>query len=385
MKNTLLLVPNLKAGGQEKVAVETAKLLKNEGYQVYLCVFDSLGAFYDVSGYNVIDICIPASKSFYKKVANFLRRMHKLYAIKRNLQIQYSYSFGITADLANIFSQYSDQIITSIRGFASTQGFINKRLITPLIVLRSHKVIVVSREMETEIKNHIILGKRKVRTLYNPYPIEEIRRKALAKTDTDMVFQGKIIVAMGRLVPIKGYNHLIRAMKYVVTWDSNTKLVIIGDGPERDNLKQLIKRMDQENHIFLIGNKENPFSYLKQCSLYCLTSYREGFPNSLVEAMICGLPVISVDCKSGPREILGYSFEGNINRAIYMPCGTLIPAFDTPNEEECGREEMLGQEIIKMLKKEHLKEEYELALQDRVRMFSDKGYTDRLISIMEDE
>jgi len=82
------------------------------------------------------------------------------------------------------------------------------------------------------------------------------------------------------------------------------RLVVLGAGPERNALNSLIQELGISDSVELPGFVENPFSYMAGSAVLALTSWFEGLPNVLIEAMACGTPVVAVDCPSGPREIL---------------------------------------------------------------------------------
>lgn len=115
-------------------------------------------------------------------------------------------------------------------------------------------------------------------------------------------FNQPFVVAMGRLVPQKGFDLLIKAFARIR--DDDWSLVIIGEGPERFNLDVLIKQLNLENRVYLPGRITEPNNILQQAELFVLSSHYEGFPNALLESMSCGLAVISFDCPSGPSDII---------------------------------------------------------------------------------
>ncbi|WP_375724535.1 glycosyltransferase [Arcobacter sp. KX21116] len=106
-------------------------------------------------------------------------------------------------------------------------------------------------------------------------------------------------VTIGRIEAQKNHKLMVEAMKEV-----NANLYIIGDGKLRSELEYQIKENSLENKVVLLDRQSNPYTYLSQADCFVFTSNYEGFPNVLLEALACGLPVISTDCLSGPREIL---------------------------------------------------------------------------------
>ena len=108
---------------------------------------------------------------------------------------------------------------------------------------------------------------------------------------------------MGRNDYIKGIWHLLKAFSLVYKSNPKARLVVLGAG-NWDGYKELAEKLGVGEAAFFPGNRKNPFAYVAKADLYVCSSNHEGFPNAVLEAMALKKPVISADCKTGPREIL---------------------------------------------------------------------------------
>jgi len=139
-----------------------------------------------------------------------------------------------------------------------------------------------------------------------PNPALPVPENLDAKSPFDLPLP--FVVAMGRLCPQKGFDLLLDAFARCkqVSWS----LVILGEGPEREHLESLTKQLGLGSRVHLPGNISEPSVILHRSGLFVLSSRFEGFPNALVEAMCCGLPVVSFDCPTGPHDIIRDGHDG---------------------------------------------------------------------------
>jgi glycosyltransferase involved in cell wall biosynthesis len=121
---------------------------------------------------------------------------------------------------------------------------------------------------------------------------------------------GRYVVAVGRMIPDKGFDLLLEVFARVRVGHPDWRLAILGDGPERASLEQRIGRLGLEDVAMLLGPVSEPDSIVRQAGLFAMTSRREGFPNALAEAMACGVPAVSFDCPSGPAELIRQGENG---------------------------------------------------------------------------
>jgi len=242
----MLIVPNLRLGGQERVAVNTAEMLSNR-YKVTMLTFDNSEPAYEWSG-NLIDIKIPAKPNIILKVINVLKRAWKVKKIKKMLGIDYTISFGESANIVNVISRNGDKIITSIHGYAD----LSQKLMDKYIYMNSDKVICCSEEIKSKYDS-LFADYGNAVTLYNPYDINYIKKMG-EEAANDVVFTENTIIAHGRLEKVKNYARLIKAVYLARQEIKDISLVIIGEGSERERLEDLVKKPCVSELSDVVGN-----------------------------------------------------------------------------------------------------------------------------------
>lgn len=143
-----------------------------------------------------------------------------------------------------------------------------------------------------------------------------------------------------------------------------------------EDLSRLIKKWGLEKKVFLLGDKKNPFKYLKKSDIFVFTSFYEGMPNAMLEAMACGLPVLSVDCKTGPREILspGTDTEKSLKKEERAKYGILTPMFkekENPLKKKglSPEEDIFKKALQNLVSNRSLQKEYSKKSLERIRDF----------------
>ncbi len=169
----------------------------------------------------------------------------------------------------------------------------------------------------------------------NPHDIKKIEQLSKERIE-NFTFQKdkKYLVTVGRLSPEKRLYSVIDTLKEL---DKDVELIIIGDGVEEKKLKAYSLEQGLLLRVHFLGRLQNPFNYMRASDIFILASKGEGFPNVIIESMLCGTPVISTDCLSGPREILAptsdinFQLKEDIEVAQY---GILYPIDDTNSLKE---------------------------------------------------
>lgn len=384
----MLIVPMLHQGGFERVCVTTARLLEPY-FEVYIVIFDSKDIAYDIKGLNVIDLHMGVGKDIVHKVWNVIKRSWAVRKLKRKLDIEIAYSFGPTANMVNVFSGRTAKRWVGIRSYMDMG---NERKIK-LFAKTADKVLCCSKMIEEELREKY--GCRKAVTLYNPLDVADLQNKA-KEEEIRLPWESleHTIISMGREDDVKGFWHLIKSFSLVQKEIPDAKLVIIGDG-DFEEYRVLAKELGVAEQVYFTGVKKNPFPYLATAEAYVLSSYNEGFPNALIEAMALGVPAIATDCMTGPREILMQEYvsekkeitEGG-SKVVYGDYGVLIPNMSPEKNLNAGEiwqeERILAEEILRMLNDDGYREKYKKAALLRAGDFSNEHYIGRIRAFMEE-
>lgn len=145
----------------------------------------------------------------------------------------------------------------------------------------------------------------RIEMVYNPIVTPELQEMVNACLDHPWLEPGQppVLLAVGRLTAQKDFPTLIQALAQV-RQSRPVRLMILGEGPDRQALEALVEELNLSEHVSLPGFVGNPYPYMARASVFILSSRWEGLPTVLIEALFCGVPVVATDCPSGPREIL---------------------------------------------------------------------------------
>lgn len=329
-KRVGILLPSINAGGAERAATRITKILSDE-YDVFLILFSDQYLKYEYDGDLInLGIGFSDSKNIFSKLTDVMKRTYRLRREKKKLNLDVVISFMDTPNLVNVLSRTSKcNVITSVRNY----DFVNKKIISKIVYrlvhYQSDLIITVSEYIKESLNKELKIPLEKIKTIYNPYNVKHIVEESMEDTNIfDNNYKKFRFVSVGRIVYQKGFWHLIKAFKIVNSINPNTELIIIGRDESDGKAEQLVKKLELQNSVKFLGYQKNPFKFVRKCDVYVLSSLFEGFPNSLVEAMALGKPVIASNCKSGPLEILNDITELEITDVFLAKYGILIPDLD---------------------------------------------------------
>lgn len=310
-KKIIFVIPSLVGGGAERVLVNLIKSLNPEMYDLSLVLFEKKGVYIeDIPNYvKIIDFKKRSKYSFLKLIICLISIIEKQ---KPDIVISFLRYVNVIAVLAKLLSRTKFKLILTVHIFLS-ETVLRMRykkfwaLIYRKLFMCSDYIIVPSQGVKTDLIEKFSSDQSGIRVINHPFNIDEIRE--LSNERISEIDSESYILAAGRLTKQKGFDLLINAYKLICE-DIKENLIIIGEGEEEEKLKQLISEYALESRVILLGYQKNPFKYMKNAKVFVLSSLWESFALVIVEAMACGVPVISTDCPSGPGEIITNKLNG---------------------------------------------------------------------------
>ena len=401
MKKVLMIIPNLDFGGAQRVFRNLSVNLVKK-YPTTECVFNFESGHAYVSGTKIISLEVPAGKNFLDKLYKFFVRCIRYGKIKRSEQASVSISHLEGANYVNLLSSGRCRNIIVEHGSklpydknrVGFTGWIIKNILVPRLYRRAEKIVVVSKGLKQELSEHFGLDPAKIMVINNSFDLDEIKQhmKEPVSKEFESIYTKRVLITSGRLVEEKNYQNLITIFSTIKKHE-DIRLVFIGDGPLKSSLVEYARQLNlivsiaeadmamADADIYFLGYQSNPFKFLARATAFVLPSEREGFPLALCEAMICGLPVIASDCRTGPREILSPESADQYEafKSIeYAPFGILLPV---PSDEETIRCWTDG--LTRLLTSHDIQEKYKKSGSDRMLDFSHARIMNKWFSIID--
>jgi len=341
MKKILLIMPYGSVGGMERLALTFYNYYKSQGFEVKAVKIVKLrndiinfgeDEFF-ISDKDLHEFTFQERLKFYLKIPGMLRKIIK------QQDTTHSIAFG---DMANIFSSLTftrEFKIASIHALKSVE-FLNNTFLNKIFKLgfktsyyNFDKVVCISEAIKKDlIENCGFPYRSKLQVIYNPHDINELSRLAelpLDHSEEENIFSKPVIAFIGRLSMQKSPWHLINAFALLLKQRPDTQLLFIGDGDINVEIyvRKRISNLGIVENVSFIGRKSNPYKYLRRAKLLALSSYYEGTPNVIVEAVALGIPVVSSLCTDGILELMSLRQKEIKDKKIYTETGIVTPNF----------------------------------------------------------
>lgn len=339
MKNLVIRSGSLRMGGLERVLIDTLSLLDTSKYKVSLIIED------DCEEQNIFQNDVPKDiQIYFIKPKSVIDKTHKYRENRKksfisrvlynwNMHLEHKLCYENTKKILNLIQEKNGEIDLFIDYDWGATRYIDKLNLKNKIVwihnsvsnlmkkkskierfgkrLKKYDCVVsICDEMKEEIEELYPFLKGKVKRIYNPFNFEKIEKMSKDKEELSLEEQNLLkdsyILAVSRLDTVqKDYQTLLKGFKKALDSGFSKKLYILGDGPNRDEIKKISQDFNLENKVVFLGRKKNPYIWMKNCEFFVHSSKYEGFGLVIVEAMSLKKAAIVSDCKVGPKEILG--------------------------------------------------------------------------------
>jgi len=314
----LLFITSLNGGGAQRIVQLLSRQMTSLGHEITVASLDHGPPVYRFSKKaTIVHFRTGVLNQGFLKILCLPLQAVELVIRIRQLKPDATISFLVRANLVNALSKFlmgQRKIIISHRnitqglyGNAGLKGRIMLWLIEKLYP-RADRIIAISKDVKTSLER-VGVDPSKMEVIHNFIDSRVIDG---SKGPALPVSLGKpVIISVGRLVEQKDFSSLLRAFA-IVRSTLDARLVIIGEGPLRQQLERLAGQLKVAGDVLFTGWLANPFGVIRQGSVFVLCSRYEGFGNVIVEAMACGLPIICTNSPGGPAEILGNGAFGKL-------------------------------------------------------------------------
>ncbi len=329
MSKMFFLSTTFNKGGASHCAIEIYNELKDR-YEISLVNLfsDSNFASSDVSD-DVITLSSKIHGSMIRKVCHYFIILLRYVSLLHSKSPQISMSINSPSHVVNILACK----ITSVKPVIAVHdmptyvsnknifGKIMKEL--PMYMCRYlgiKNIITVSQGLKDVLVDTYNIDPSNISVIYNPLDITKIAQISCDEIK-DAFFQVDvpIIISVGNVIPVKGHWHLLRIFERVREI-MPCKLVICGhiglDTQYYEYLQTLVNDMKYKEDLYFTGWVSNPYKYIAKSTVFVLSSLSEGFSYVIIEAMMCGCPIVSVDCNVGPRELLENGKYGFLSKPL---------------------------------------------------------------------
>lgn len=292
-------------GGAERVTLNLTEGLLDLGCRVDLVMFSTTGELLaDVpGGARIVDLRCGRALHAPVPLTRYLRRE------RPDVLVAAMGHTNLVAQLAHWLAGSRARLLLAEHTAVSAKplGFRDRiyRVLARWAYPRATAVVAVSRGVADSLVERMRLDRRTVSVIYNPVLTRRYRELAQTSARHEWLRDGRtpVVLGAGRLAPEKDFPTLIAAFAAVAA-QREARLLILGEGPARKALEGQIERLGLHGSVALPGYVDDAVSYMAASDVFVLSSVHEGLPTVLIEALGAGVPVVSTDCESGPREIL---------------------------------------------------------------------------------
>jgi N-acetylgalactosamine-N,N'-diacetylbacillosaminyl-diphospho-undecaprenol 4-alpha-N-acetylgalactosaminyltransferase len=360
-----LLIHSLAGGGAERVVSQFVTYLHERKVDVCLVLMSDIIVYDipdDITIYYLENTNLKESGLFKLIKLPYLAYRYRSFLKRENITVSLSFLnrpnyVNLLAKLlgSSVKTYVSERSNPSAQyGSKSIHSRINSLIIKKLFP-KADGIIANSKGNGLELILNFDVPEYLITTIHNPIDLEKVVKTQKKEGFYDEKYFNFITV--GRLNDGKNHRLLFESLRQVQ--NERIRLYVFGDGELREYLQELIIELELENQVFLKGFSKEIFTYLKGADSFLFGSNHEGFPNVLIEAMACGLPIITTNCPSGPSEIMEVFSSNEINKNIISKYGILVPVDNVPEMAAAIKEMVNNSDYRNFCKKDVLIRSFE--------------------------
>lgn len=370
MKKILIVQETLVGGGAERVLVDTLNKFDYSKYDVELLLLRKQGIYLNSINKNVkvryifgdFDSKKGLNRIISWKIYNLICRFFSNILVNKYMKDNYDVVIGFLEGFSSLLvSQYkknSKKIVwvhSDLKKLKTITNDIDKDIYNKV-----DEIVCVSQDSKKSLMELYPEITNKINVIYNIIDKESIKLKSEEKV-TDINFDKFTLIGVGRLNIEKRFDVMIKAFKILKNENINAQLIILGEGPEEKELRNLIDKLELVNDVRIIGFKSNPYKYIKKADIFVMSSDFEGLPVVLCESLVLGKAIVATNC-TGPAELLDYGKYGVL-------C-------------DCDNPEALANSIKSLIEDDDKRHAYSLKSLERSKIFDENKVLKEIYSLI---
>ncbi|MGH8947096.1 MAG: glycosyltransferase [Acidimicrobiia bacterium] len=309
-----IVTKDLTGGGAARAMVKLANGLAAR-HRVELVLVRAVGPYLEEVSpeVEVVDLGARRTIAAIPRLVGYLRKdpPHAMLSALRHVNVM--------SIISRLLARASCCLVVSERNMISVSVRSSPRwrdrlfvILIPLLYRFADAIVAIASDIRDELQTRFRISSQRIHLIYNPIVGDELFARAKEAVDEPW-FSEEVptVLAVGRLTEHKNHQLLVKAFRRVLE-EQQARLVILGEGPERQNLSKLVRELGIGDEVAMPGFVPNVYKFMSRSDLFVHPSRWEGLPGVLIEAMACGLPIVASDALGGSAEVLAHGRHGRL-------------------------------------------------------------------------